>query len=430
MVSMSLCSVSAVALSPPLKNGHALWSNKAARQVGRVRVRVRAIASAETEEESNFRVVFGAGGTGGHVYPAIAIADEMKAIMNPTFNLQIHFVGTKSRLEWKAVPAAGYEILPIPAVGLKRPILSPTNLLLPFKLLHCFWECWRILGELQPHVVVGTGGYVAAPICLMAFIRGIPVAIQEQNVSPGIANKILGMLATTVFVAFPSSIDFFPKDKCVISGNPIRPALRKYMSNTVARSHFFPRGSQLSNSQLLLILGGSLGANSINIAVLGMYSQMLSEHGNRYIIWQTGIDNFDEMDSLVRGHPRLFITPFLNNMDLAYAAADLVIARAGAMTCSELLATGKPSILIPSTNVAGNHQVKNATVMSEIAGSKLLYDDELDSTTLAQTVNDILGDENLRMEMHEKALKAALPDAASKIAESVLSLVKGGIKSN
>eukprot|EP01018_Ginkgo_biloba_P026023 Gb_12006 [translate_table: standard] len=255
------------------------------------------------------RIMFGAGGTGGHVYPAIAIADELKSMAGA--NVQIQFVGTKTRMEWKAVPSAGYQISPIPAVGIRRPIFSPVNVLLPLKLVQCFWECWRLLNTWRPHIVVGTGGYVAGPICLIAALRGIRVAIQEQNVFPGIANKILGMFATIVFVAFPASLDFFPKDKCVISGNPIRPALRRYVSNAVARSYFFPRGAHTkeATNQVVLILGGSLGAKSINIAVLGMYSEMLSNHDNRYIIWQTGTDNFDEMDSLVRGHPRLALFP-------------------------------------------------------------------------------------------------------------------------
>ncbi|GLJ07093.1 hypothetical protein SUGI_0057860 [Cryptomeria japonica] len=356
-------------------------------------VRVRAVAEAakpvknEAKEKTGIRVVFGAGGTGGHVYPAIAIADEMKVI-HP--NVEIEFVGTSNRLEWKAVPAAGYSIRPIPAVALKRPILHPTNILLPLKFLNCLWECWKLLGQLRPELVVGTGGYVAAPICLMAALRGIRIAIQEQNVSPGIANKLLGVFASVIFVAFPSSVDLFPKRKCVVSGNPIRPSLRRYVSRSVARSHFFPGSTGNSQAELLLILGGSLGANAINIAVLEMYCQMLSQHPNRYIIWQTGNDNFDEMDSLVKAHPRLLLTSYLNNMDFAYAAADLVVARAGAMTCSELLATGKPSILIPSAYVAEDHQMKNATFMYEVAGAKLLYEDELDSTTLANAINDIL----------------------------------------
>ncbi|OVA15330.1 Glycosyl transferase [Macleaya cordata] len=372
--------------------------------------------------------MFAAGGTGGHIYPAVAIADELKVI-NP--DVQILFVGNQKGMESIAVPSAGYEFVSVPCFPLARPILfSPQNLLFPYRLIKSMIESWNRLKDFNPRIIVGTGGYVSAPICLTAalFRRGLnKLVIQEQNSVPGLANWVLSFFADVIFVAFPSSVKFYPnKSRCVVSGNPIRLSLRQYMSKAVARMHFFPRAAKTwdPESRVVVVLGGSLGANSINIAILNMYSEMLSEHKNRFIIWQTGVEAFNEMESLVKNHPRLVLTPFLHKMDLAYAAADLVVSRAGAMTCSEILATGKPSILIPSPHVAEGHQMKNAYIMADLAGSKVITEDELDSTTLGIAMEEILGDERQLAEMCEKAMKSARPEASAEIAQYILSLVK------
>ncbi|XP_026407906.1 uncharacterized protein LOC113303127 isoform X1 [Papaver somniferum] len=373
------------------------------------------------------RIMFTAGGTGGHIYPAVAIADDLKVI-NP--NIQILFVGNHKGMESIAVPSTGYDFVSIPCFPIARPILfSPTNLLFPYRLITSMVKSWKVLKTFDPQIIVGTGGYVSAPICLTAalFRRGLnKLVIQEQNSVPGLANWLLSFFADFIFVAFPSSVKYFPnKSRCIISGNPIRLSLRKYMSKAVARMHFFPRAAKTWDleSRIVLILGGSLGANAINIAVLNMYSRMLSEHKNRFIIWQTGVDSFNEMESLVKNHPRLVLTPFMHKMDLAYAAADLVISRAGAVTCSEIMATGKPSILIPSPYVAEGHQMKNAFIMEDIAGSKVITEDELDSTTLGIAIEEILGDEKQMADMCEKALKSGCPEASAEIAQHILSLI-------
>ncbi|XP_077242884.1 UDP-Glycosyltransferase superfamily protein isoform X2 [Tasmannia lanceolata] len=375
--------------------------------------------------DDNLRIIFAAGGTGGHIYPAVAIADELKSI-NPRF--PILFLGSETGMEQIAIPSAGYDFISAPSTPLIRPLFSPQNLLLPFHLFKSISASCTILSDFDPQIVIGTGGYVSFPVCIAAALKGIKLVIQEQNSVPGIANRVLGLFADTIFVAFDSCSEFFPKGKCVLSGNPVRASLRRYVSKAVARSHFFKRISGDLTPQLVLILGGSLGANSINIAVLNMYYQMLLEQKNILIIWQTGVYGFDEMDSLVKNHPRLLLTKFLHTMDLAYAAADVVVSRAGAMTCSEILAAGKPSILIPSPNVAEGHQTRNASIMASIAGSKVLTEDELDSTTLLDAILTMLGDESLMAEMSEKAMKAALPDASAQIAQSILSLVKKGQK--
>lgn len=375
-------------------------------------------ANPKADHGSDLRVVFAAGGTGGHIYPAIAIADELK-ILNP--NSQILFLGTPTGMESVAVPSAGYEFASVPAVRLARPFISPRNLLLPYRLIKSMLECLQKLRDFDPDVVVGTGGYVSFPICLAAALKGLKLVIQEQNLVPGIANWVLSYLADVVFVTFNSSVECFPKNKCVVSGNPIRLSLKGYVSKAAARSHYFPKLANTGDSEtnVLLILGGSLGANAINIALLNLYYQMLSERNNLFIIWQTGVESFNEMESLVKGHPHLLLTPFLHSMDLAYAAADLIVSRAGAMTCSEILATGKPCILIPSPHVAEGHQLKNASLMADLTGSRVITEDELDSTTLGIAIEEILEDASQMASMCERALKAARPNASAVIAQHI-----------
>ncbi|XP_020572812.1 uncharacterized protein LOC110019486 [Phalaenopsis equestris] len=372
---------------------------------------------------STIRFVFTGGGSGGHIYPAIAIADELRSLCP---DAKFLFFGTSAGLESNIVPSAGFDFVDIPASRLTRPILSPHNLLFPFHLIHAIAASWIFLRRFRPDVVIGTGGYVAAPVYLAAVLSGTKIAVQEQNAFPGIANKIASPFASKIFLAFNECLKHFPNKKCSVFGNPVRLSLRKYVSKAAATTHFFPDLEKLGEEkvQVLLVLGGSQGATPINVAVLNMYYDMLWRHKNRYIIWQTGKDGFKKMESLVKNHRRLLLTPFLQAMDLAYAAADLVVSRAGAMTCTEILTTGKPSILIPSPYVAEDHQTRNAYIMSDVAGSKILIEDELDSSSLATTIDAVLGDENLLEDMSEKALKSALPNATIDIAQSILSLLK------
>ncbi|OIT27160.1 PREDICTED: uncharacterized protein LOC109214322 [Nicotiana attenuata] len=369
------------------------------------------------------RIILAAGGTGGHIYPAIAIADDLKTL-DP--NAQILFVGLPTGMESTAVPTAGYSFTPIQAAPLGRPFISLYNLfVLPYVLIKSLIKSFLILGEFKPHIVIGTGGFVSFPICLAAGLRGIKLAIQEQNSVPGIANQVLSLFADKVFAAFNSSVDcFWQKSKCVVCGNPVRLSLRNYASKAVARRHFFSKAVVgKGDGKVVLILGGSLGANALNVAVLHLYTEMLDEHKDLFLIWQTGVLAFDEMESLVKFHPRLYITPFLHSMDLAYSAADLIVSRAGAMICSEILAAGKPCILIPSPNVAEGHQFHNACLMADVAGSRVITEDELDSLTLKSAIEEILDNEGLMTEMSERALKAAKPDASVEIAKHILSLV-------
>ncbi|KAM3750984.1 hypothetical protein ACB098_04G074600 [Castanea mollissima] len=344
------------------------------------------IPTTQNDATDTLRVVFAAGGTGGHIYPAVAIADELK-IADP--NVQILFLGTPDSMESAGIPSTGYAFAPVPASPLARPFISPRNLLLPIRLIKSLTQSHRKLSEFDPHIVVGTGGYVSFPICLAAWLKGIKVVIQEQNSVPGIANWVLSFLAEVIFVAFNSTIDCFPrKNKCVVCGNPVRMALRHYVPKAAARLRFFPKSGK----------EGDLKG-------------------------KTGVESYNEMESLVKTHPHLYLTPFMHSMDLAYAAADLIISRAGAITCSEILATGKPSILIPSPNVAEGHQFRNASLLAGLADCKVITEDELDSTTLAIAIEEILGDESKMADMSERALKAAKPNASAEIAQHILSLV-------
>ncbi|XP_057516797.1 uncharacterized protein LOC130797995 [Amaranthus tricolor] len=371
------------------------------------------------------KVVFAAGGAGGQIFPAVAIADEMK-IKNP--DAKILFIGVDSGMESTVVPASGYDFSAIPATPLVRPILSVQNLGIPLKWVNSMRESWKIMKEFEPQIVVGTGGYVSFPICLIAAFKGLKMVIQEQSSVPGLANWFLSLVADLVFVAYNSSVDRFPTDKkkIVVSGNPIRLSLRKFVSKSGARAYFFPKVAEVNESEVvvLLVLGGSFGANSMNITLFNIYYQMLEERSNLHIIWETGVESFNEMESLVRNHPRLVLAPFLRSMDMAYAAADLVVSRAGAMTCSELLVTGKPAILIPSPIDAEGHQFQNASLMADLAGSRIITEDELDSSTLRIAIRDIFDNELLMKAMAERALQAAKPNAGAEITERVIALVE------
>ncbi|KAK4350072.1 hypothetical protein RND71_029385 [Anisodus tanguticus] len=339
-------------------------------------------ASLSADETDNLRIILAAGGTGGHIYPAIAITDDLKTL-NP--NAQLLFIGLPTGME----STAGFQILK----------------------------------SFKPDIVIGTGGFVSFPIRLAAGLRGIKLTIQEHSSVPGIANRVLSLFAYKVFVAFNSTVDcFWQKSKCVVCGNPVRLSLRQYASKAVGRRHFFSNAVVgKGDGKVVLILGGSLGANALNVAILHLYSEMLNERKDLFLIWQTGVLAFDEMESLVKFHPQLYIAPFLHWMDLAYAAADLIVSRAGAMTCSEILAAGKPCILIPSPNVAEGHQFHNACLM---AGSRLCMNYCIGPPDAPPSCNGVFADnEGLTTEMSERALKIAKPDASVEIAKHILSLV-------
>ncbi|KAG4391736.1 hypothetical protein GLYMA_05G242000v4 [Glycine max] len=389
--------------------------------------RVSISCHSSNSNNETLRVAFAGGGTGSNVYPAVAIAEELKTA-NPT--CQFLFLCTPDSVESAAISSAGYDFASVSS--------PPQNLLFfPHRLFKSLIQCLCHLRHFQPDVVVGTGGYVSFPACLAAKLRGTNVVIHEPNSVPGFANSLLSFFADAIFVAFNSTLDSFPRNKCFVCGNPVRLSIRNLVSKVTAMSHFFP-GSD-SGSRILLVLAGSFGANAVNIAMLNLYYQMLRQDSGLYVIWQTGVEAFDEMDSLVKTHPRLYITPFMHCMGLAYAAADLIVSRAefvdgcgnrillhnsaGYLFGHEPYTIPSTSITIPSPNFSEGNQFRNASLMADLAGVTVITEDELDSSTLAIAIEKILRDKKKMEDMSERALKAANPNASAEIAKHILSLV-------
>ncbi|MCW9707508.1 undecaprenyldiphospho-muramoylpentapeptide beta-N-acetylglucosaminyltransferase [Fodinibius salsisoli] len=361
------------------------------------------------------RVLIAAGGTGGHVYPAIAIADALQAEYADS---EILFVGTKDHMEWETVPRAGYDITSIWISGFHRR-LTAKNLLFPVKLGTSLVQSLRIINKFKPDVVVSCGGYAAGPVGWVAAKKGVPLVVQEQNSFPGVTNRLLGKSAERIFTAFEEAENFFPKGKIVLAGNPTRNSLTEANQQQALQAFNFDE-----KHATLLILGGSGGAKSINEA---MKRHITSLHDDQQlqIIWQCGQRYYDRLreDIDPAKYDNLILTDFLHNMPEAYAAADLVISRAGALSCSELALTGKPSILVPSPNVAGDHQTKNAQSMVHEGAAELAKDDELDET-LAELVDTLINDQQRLQKMQQAALTLARPEAAQTIAKEIITLIQ------
>ena len=361
------------------------------------------------------RVLLAAGGTGGHVYPAIAIADALKAAHPDT---EIRFVGTKNHMEWQAVPKAGYEIMNVWISGFHRR-LTLKNLLFPVKLITALVQSFSILRKFRPDVVVSCGGYVAGPVGYVAGTHKIPVVIQEQNSFPGVTNRLLAKYAVKIFTAFAEADQFLPAQKTMITGNPTRKTLAAVDKKTGLEAFGFE-----DNKPVLLIMGGSGGARTINQAIKENLSKLHDDAGLQ-IIWQCGSRYEDALKAEVdeAKFPNLRLTAFLYNMPEAYAAADLVMSRAGASSCSEFMNLGKASVLIPSPNVAGDHQTQNAKAMAD-AGASVLLKDEDAVDAVAELVSDLINDQNRLQQMNKAALALAKPDAAATIAHEILELAK------
>lgn len=361
------------------------------------------------------RVLIAAGGTGGHVYPAIAIADALRSV-NP--EVELLFVGTRNHMEWDAVPRAGYDIVNVWISGFHRR-LTPRNLLFPLKLGTSLVQSWGIVSRFRPEAAVSCGGYAAGPACWVAARRGVPLVIQEQNSYPGVTNRLLARHAEVIFTAFRDADEHLPEGKTRLTGNPTRKELRE-VGREDALAHF----GFTEDRPVLLVLGGSGGARTINDAMKA-HIEMLHDELGLQVIWQCGPAYFDELRRAITPgkYPRLLLTDFLHNMPEAYGAADLVVSRAGALSCSELALTGKPSILVPSPNVAGDHQTRNARSMTE-AGAAVLLPDEEAREVLGELVRKLIDDEQRLKAMNKAALRMAQPDAAGEIAREILKLAR------
>ena len=358
------------------------------------------------------RVLLAAGGTGGHVYPAIAIAEALQSIDE---SAEILFVGTNNHMEWEAVPAAGFRIQPIWISGFHRR-MTLKNLTFPLKLIVSSLQSRSILKKFAPDAVVSCGGYAAGPIGWVAAKRNIPLFIQEQNSYPGITNRMLSGYAELVFTAFEQVEQYFPDpDRIRLKGNPTREALKV---RNIEKAYSYFNFDQ--DKRTLLIFGGSGGARTINEAVLE-HLRFMHDELNLQIIWQCG----PRYDSWIRRqldlslYPNLKLMPYIERMDLAYSVADLVISRAGAITCSELNLTHKPSILIPSPHVAENHQHKNAKAMED-AGAAILLNDSEAIEQLGDNIKNLIHNDELLQSMSKGAESLARPNAAVEIAREIM----------
>lgn len=361
------------------------------------------------------KVLIAAGGTGGHVYPAIAIAD---ALRDSRADAEILFAGTKNHMEWETVAKAGYNITSIWISGFHRRF-TLKNLLFPVKLGTSIIQSFTIIRKFNPDVVISCGGYVAGPVGWVASKMGIPLVIQEQNSYPGVTNRILGKNAARIFTAFEDAKKYFPADNVRLAGNPTRKSLSLKSRDEALQTFDFS-----SDKKTLLILGGSGGAKSINEA-MQQHIKTLHDDLDLQIIWQCGKRYYDKLSSMVdtKAYQNLRLKDFIHDMPAAYAVADLVISRAGALSCSELSLTGKPSIMVPSPNVAGDHQTKNARSMVENGAAKLINDGEL-KAQLVKVVKEIINDEERLAEMSKSAKELAHPNAANEIATEIMELVK------
>lgn len=361
------------------------------------------------------RVIISGGGTGGHVFPAIAIADAIRS-MRP--DAEFLFVGAKGRMEMERVPKAGYKIKGLEISGIQRS-LSAKNLSFPLKLWKSLRAAKNILKSFKPDVAVGVGGYASGPLLYTAGKARIPSLIQEQNSFPGITNRLLGKKVDKVCVSYDGMERWFPKEKLVMTGNPVRQSVVDIEGKREKALEFFGFDT---NRQTLLVVGGSLGAATINHSIAGALDE-IADSGIQ-LIWQTGKHYIDRAKTLLetKSPGNIKAMAFIDAMDLAYAASDLIVSRAGAMALSELCLIGKPAILIPSPNVAEDHQTKNALALVKNSAA-LMVSDASAQSELWPTVKELIGNEELRKELGRNALAMGKPGAAIKIAEEVLNLI-------
>lgn len=360
-----------------------------------------------------YKFILSGGGTGGHIYPAVAIADELKSRFP---DAEFLFVGALDRMEMDKVPQAGYNIEGLWISGVQRK-LTLKNLAFPFKLMSSLWRSRKIVSSFKPDVVIGTGGFASGPVLQVSTSRGIPCLIQEQNSYPGITNKLLAKKVDIICVAYEGLEKFFPKQKIRLTGNPIRKDLLEVKHKHIEGKDAF----QLKhNKQTLLVLGGSLGARRINQLIEANIKYF--ETQDIQVIWQCGKLYYDQYKPF-RALKNIQVHAFLNQMDLAYAAADIIISRAGAISVSELCIVGKPVIFIPSPNVAEDHQTKNAKSIADKNAAILIKESDLESN-FQKEFSDLISNENKQKTLRKNIEALALVNATNAIADEVEELLK------
>lgn len=362
------------------------------------------------------RVIIAGGGTGGHVFPAIAIAN---AIREKVYSARILFVGAVGRMEMTKVPAAGYRIIGLNITGLQRRI-TWKNLALPFKLCDSIVRSKNIVKRYRPHLVIGVGGYASGPMVRAAAKVGIPTLIQEQNSYAGITNKLLAKKADKICVAYEGMERFFPSEKIFLTGNPVRQDILAASEKKEEGLAFFGLSS---DKKVVLVVGGSLGALSINEAVIIHLKELLAN--DIQVIWQTGKIGYDKARQRVAnlGLQGVLVTAFLDRMDLAYAASDIIVSRAGAIAISEICALQRPAILVPSPNVAEDHQTKNAMALVNMHAAILLPDNKV-RKELGSELIALFSDEDKLYKLRKNIAGIYYKDSAKNIAGVALGLIK------
>ena len=363
-----------------------------------------------------FKVIISGGGTGGHIFPALAIAKAMKKQIN---SIEFLFVGAHGRMEMEKVPIHGYKIVGLWISGLQRH-LDRKNLLFPVKLLHSICNAKRIIKKFKPDLAIGTGGYASAPVLYVAAKRGIPSIIQEQNSYPGLTNKLLARYVNKICVSYDKMDKFFPSDKVLFTGNPIRDDILNLEEKKLESQKLFNIDT---SKPTVLVVGGSLGALTINSAI-GENFEKLNNIGVN-LIWQTGDSYYNKAQKFITNFHTKGINAyaFLADIDKAYAAADVIVSRAGAIAISELCCVGKPIILVPSPNVTENHQYKNAQSLVN-KNAALLVEDVNANCKLVDTIAQLLKNEELQACLSSNIKKLEITDAADRIVKIALDLVK------
>lgn len=369
-----------------------------------------------------YRIIISGGGTGGHIYPAIAIANALRA-MHP--DTDVLFVGARGRMEMQKVPEAGYRIEGLWISGLQRK-LTTDNLAFPLKVASSVIKSFRILAKFRPDVAVGVGGFASGPLLYAASLRKIPALLQEQNSYAGLTNKMLANQVQKICVAHHGMERFFPKEKLVFTGNPIRQDIVTLAAEGVdsRRAEGLEYFGLSADQPTLLVVGGSLGARTLNVSVLAGIEKLTAQ--GVQVVWQSGKTAYQAMGAQLAAidhRPGIQLREFLTRMDLAYAVADVVVSRAGALAISELALVRKPVIFVPSPNVAEDHQRKNAEALVKEDAALMVLDADAPKQLIDQAIA-LLNDPSRQQVLQQNIGQLARPEAAQQIAEEVLSLVK------
>ena len=358
------------------------------------------------------KVIISGGGTGGHIFPAVSIANALKERDN---SVEILFVGAEGKMEMEKVPAAGYEIVGLPVAGFQRR-LTYKNITFFFKLAASMLKARKVVKDFKPNVVVGVGGYASGPVLRVASNKNIPCVIQEQNSFPGVTNRILSKKVSKICVAYPEMERFFPSNKIVLTGNPIRQNLLKKVDRVDAAKYF----GLDPEKKVVFVTGGSLGARTINEGVLEGYQKMLDQ--DIQLIWQTGKFYFEQIKTQVQENNHIKILAFVDKMEAAFSLADVVISRAGASSISEMAMLKKAAIFVPSPNVSEDHQTKNAMALVKEGAAVMVKDEEVKQKLVDEVINLVKDEEGCEV-LKQNVIKFAKPNAANEIVDELLKLV-------